>query len=287
MIMFLIVICSKKCGVGPIQAMRRALNGKMQVVAKVASSDKQSAMKIKSLISTESLNQQLLANGLPSGQIVSVSVSATVNGDGATLSVTYVVLIVLFFFLATIMTGISVFRFYSEFESEEEIALAAKISEVQAALKIELQDGFVLSTDKVPFWRRRYNYVQIPRSHVEAAARLSMFKDFDVGEFDALCILLRRMKPGETGYSIALRNIRRLSLTSESVRSQRPAELLYQSQQWMALNKWLLAICEDLVRPKISRLKLGNNSFYYKMSDDESVSQEKEHFLFFRWLHST
>ena len=247
--------------------------GEVMVTAKIASDSVSSAKAIQGRIENDPLNALFAQLSLPSGQILSVSITAPTtysswltSSDLVAIGVSAAVLIL----IAVVVW----YCMYGGLESKEEIAMNIKIAEVRAALQITLRHGFVLSCDKVPFWRQRYQYVQIPRSHVEAAARLAMGKDYDVGEFDAFCVLLRH------GRSLVDRNMSghgaaiRMSFSSQRGESV--------SQQWIALNEWLLDISSELVRPKISEETLLENSFRQNISKSIVDISEKEDFNFFR-----
>ena len=130
----------------------------------------------------------------------------------------------------------------------EERLLKRAIAKLRVELGITAADGFLLTSERsrglsaVCFsWQRRQP-VFLQRSFVEAAARLSMFHDFDIHQFDAFCICLRcSTGDNETPY--------------ESANAcATPA--------YSALCDWLLDISKTLIKPVLSSLgeSGGNDS---------------------------
>jgi hypothetical protein len=268
-----------------IQAMRRATRdgmAKMQLVARIFTGDAVTAAAVGAQISTSSLNTKLADQGLPDGQVLSVTVVALANdgraggnlsnGDLAGIAVCGAVALLL---------GVSLcFRSYGVRESEEEIALAAGIAELRNKLHIRRRDGFVLSSDKVPFWLHRYHFVQIPRSHMEAAVRLELQQDFDVGLFDALCILLRDGQDRPLVHRAPSTEEKPASSTRTDGTSEGGSTV-----QWAALEDWLLGISADLLRSGITLERVGDKSLQYKLREQGCDLEERERFVFFRLIN--
>ncbi len=260
--------------------MRRATTlamAEVQLVARIFSSDAASAAAIGARIDTTSLNVTLADQGLTGGKVLSVSVVALTTGsDGGTgggLGNGDVAGIAVCGAAALLLAGSLFFRSYGARESEEEITLAAGIAELRKKLHIRRRNGFVLSSDKVPFWLHRYHYVQIPRSHMEAAVRLERRQDFDVGLFDALCILLR---DGQNRTPV---------LPGTVMQSVSPAEGINEegsNLQWAALGDWLLSISADLLRSGITQEIVGGDILQYKLWEQGCDLEERERFIFFR-----
>jgi hypothetical protein len=118
-------------------------------------------------------------------------------------------------------------------ESPDERQLKTAIAELRTRLRITAADGFLLTSERsrgVPAvcqHLHRNSPVVIQRSFVESAARLSLFQDFDLHQFDAFCICLRCSKGGD-----------------ENSENSAPPE-------YYALCDWLLDICRDLIKPAI------------------------------------
>jgi hypothetical protein len=74
-------------------------------------------------------------------------------------------------------------------QDEDEIRRAA--SQLRSRLQLTRAEGFVLSSDVYPVWRKRASLVFVQRSHLEAAARLTLFRDdCDVKLLNGLCVCL-------------------------------------------------------------------------------------------------
>ncbi len=81
-------------------------------------------------------------------------------------------------------------------EPPEERQMKKATAKLRNELCITAADGFLLTSERRSLsavfaaWQRSQP-VYLQRSFVEAAARLSMFQDFDLHQFDAFCICLR------------------------------------------------------------------------------------------------
>jgi hypothetical protein len=144
--------------------------------------------------------------------------------------------------------------------SPEERQLKATIAELRTRLRITAADGFLLTSERnsgvtavCQHWHRR-SPVVIQRSFVESAARLSLFQDFDVYQFDAFCICLRCSK----------------SNNDSAENSSLPPE-------YYALCDWLLDICRALIRPDIGGAGSGSS-----FNDIECSLPNEERFPYFQ-----
>ncbi len=146
-------------------------------------------------------------------------------------------------------------------EPPEERKLKKAIAELRMKLRITAADGFLLSSDRsrgfsvsCQQWQRGQP-VFIQRTFMEAAARLSMFQDFDIHQFDAFCIFLRCSRGDNEG----------------SERSATP--------EYDALCNWLLVVCKALISPALTRIGEagGDNSFI----DSECNLPNDERFSYF------
>jgi hypothetical protein len=121
-------------------------------------------------------------------------------------------------------------------ESPEEQQLKKAIVDLRLRLQITAADGFLLTSERnsglsLVCWRWQTKQpVIIQRSFVEAAARLSLFQDFDIHQLDAFCICLRCSR-GE----------------NENLEHSAPPV-------YYALCDWLLEICKALIRPALEGL---------------------------------
>ena len=72
------------------------------------------------------------------------------------------------------------------------------------------RNGFVLSSEPVPWsWRQR-DIVHVQKSNVEAAARLALYQDFDVKQLNAFCLCIEgerrvRQAPGDGSFAFRRR----------------------------------------------------------------------------------
>jgi hypothetical protein len=147
-------------------------------------------------------------------------------------------------------------------EQPDERQLKQAIAELRVRLRITAVDGYLLTSERSNvFWSLRQQWqkrrsVVIQRSFVEAAARLLLFQDFDIHQFDAFCICLRCSREGD-----------------ESVHDTAPPE-------YHALCDWLLDICTTLVRPALAGhgKVVGRGSFI----DRECSLAHDERFHYFQ-----
>ena len=121
-------------------------------------------------------------------------------------------------------------------EPPEERQLKQAIAKLRIALCVTPADGFLLTSERsrglfavFPTLKMKQP-VFLQRSFVEAAARLSMFQEFDVQQFDAFCICLQ----------YGTRDIK----SSETSTRATPA--------YNALCNWLLDISKTLIKPVMS-----------------------------------
>ena len=104
-------------------------------------------------------------------------------------------------------------------DSKDERVMMREIRNLRAALGICRRDGFILSSERAPIWRRQESYTVIQAAHMEAAARFSQLRDdFDIKHLDAFCACLQN------------------------------------SGKEDKLRKWMLHICSSLLDPNDSTL---------------------------------
>ena len=226
------------CGVLPtqiliwsVEALRRmAESATILVEARIATPDNDVAAAIVSRVETALLSVQLARQGLPPAVIESVfaitaPAAAGSLSEGALVGLAGLVVIVLL--LVAILARSITHKPVMDEEAQQE---AARIQALRQRLGITPADGFVLGAERVPMLRARgLVVVQIRRSHVEAAARLGAGQEFDIDQFDALCVLLRQQ-----------------SGSSEP------------NRQYAALCEWLLEVSEGLIRPDIEEIQEGS-----------------------------
>ena len=147
-------------------------------------------------------------------------------------------------------------------EQLDERQLKQAIAELRVRLRITAVDGYLLTSERSNVflglrqqWQKRRSVI-IQRSFVEAAARLLLFQDFDIHQFDAFCICLRCSRGGD-----------------ESVHDTTAPPEYY------TLCDWLLDICTTLVRPALAGhgKVVGKGSFI----DRECCLAHDERFYYF------
>ena len=214
---------------------RRDSGSDVQVQAEVAASSSAEANSVVSHLNELQLNDALVVNGLPSGDLLSVHIgdSVTVVVGGLSAAQTAGVSVAgAVFLVALVAIFVFVLLRYHKHESDEEKILREEIEWLRRRLCLSHNDGFYLSYEAAPLWRRREQTVFIMRNEMEAAARLSLLQDFDVKSFDAFCHCIE--------YSGFVLN-----------RAQNSAQRVPKAEQYSALCNWLLEVCKDLIEPSI------------------------------------
>jgi hypothetical protein len=144
---------------------------------------------------------QLQRRGLPSGTLLTVEVrkEAQASSDSA------IGLILGFAIAGAVLLcavgGLALSQTLRDVASPEERQLRHALMVLRQQIGITVQEGYVLSSEAVPWGWRGWEVVHIQRSHAEAAARLCIFQDFDVNQFDAFCLCLEGARPSAKGKS--------------------------------------------------------------------------------------
>ncbi len=141
----------------------------------------------------DELNSQLMSQGLPTGSLLSISVTEAVHSTDPN-SVQWIVVGAILGSLVIVVPILV--RVLRRKESVEERKLQRAVSEMLLRLEVNRKSGFILSSERVPFWQNSQNFIFVQKCHAEAAARLSMFMDFDVNQFDAFCLCLEGDRGG-------------------------------------------------------------------------------------------
>jgi hypothetical protein len=238
----------------------------VQIQTKVAVTDKRMVNTVVSNLNQVTLNDALHANGLPSGQIQKVSVGNDVIVVISGLSAGEVAGIVFVFLI--LVVGVMVVRQlwlrYNRNESDDERQLRLEIIALRKRLGLCKHDGFYLSYEAGPLWRRRDQTVFIQRNEMEAAARLSLLQDFDVKSFDAFCHCI------EYSYLVLHRGL--------------AEEAKLSLNQYEELCDWLLETCRILIEPAaLNRLR----SCQQRAANDDlekgvKGQVERLHFMYFK-----
>ncbi|EKX49440.1 hypothetical protein GUITHDRAFT_162182 [Guillardia theta CCMP2712] len=153
-----------------------------------------------------------------------------------------VAVVVCSFFLSCLMIFILlVYKKKRQFEIEGDSCLSEKMREIRRRLRLNKEDGFFLSHEAVPFWRMRESVVFLQRRHLEAAAQLALWRDFDINQVDALyaCIVgeeQEQEQEQEQG-------------EQEKVEEQQGKARKHRSHQYHAFRSWLLDVSTNLLQP--------------------------------------
>jgi hypothetical protein len=208
---------------------RRVAVTSITLDAEVASDNAQSAATTAKQLDSPAMNAQLIAQGLPPGKMVSISVTEAVQSSNNNGSMLWIIVGML---LGSLLLVVAVmFRVLRRKESVEERSLQRAVTELLNRLHITRQYGFILSSESAPLWRKRNDFVVVQKSHAEAAARLSLLTEFDINQFDAFCLCLE----GELGgYSVSVENLHQ-----------------NRTQQYDLLCEWILEISIYLIRPEV------------------------------------
>ena len=222
-------------------------NNGIQVEANIATSSSEAAVNLTTGLNAAVLNTQLAVQGLPAvsaldSRIISqsaphdtpepmVGVESTDKQLqillGTTIGATVLILLLLFSWMRAAKNSEG---------SAEERELQRTLIALRSRLRITRRDGFVLSSEGPPLlwrWRgrrgsRRRSLGFVQKGHAEAAARLALFQDFDVYQFDGFCLSFE----GERG-------------SSESRMGSG------EKHQYELLGDWLLELSSALIRPEV------------------------------------
>ena len=216
------------CGVADYQIMiqslsesRWSMNGSegpgIEVVSKVAVSDLSIAKAVLSRIDQEALSAAISQVQLSQGKLnymtIDVSSESVASANWIiAISCTVGALMV----LSTLAVSLWCLNRKSETATERQLRI--KVTEIRRALKITWKDGYAVGSEGQTLFRRRV-YIYLSRAQIEAAANLEMMQDFDVSQFDALCLCLADGSPD--------------------------------SQRSDLLALWLLRCCKFLLKPDI------------------------------------
>ena len=236
-----------------LDQVRRASGG-VKVQSQIAVPDLNAATDVQNRLGASSLNVQLAARGIPASSLDSVSVLAS-SAQDSTIQPWVIVLAVVGSLLVLLLAALVAVRaLRSKGESQEEATVRQKIVEIRQILRLMPGDGFVLNTERWPFWDRWRDVVVLRWSHLEAAARMALFQDFDVLQFNAFCVSLE----GETDAA--------------------------STERYASLCKWLLELSEKLIYPEIEAPKKNfswNASLTFSFQTPEGMPAS-ERFRFFQ-----
>ena len=165
-----------------INQQRRANAAAIMIASQIAVKDTSTASSVAAKLDPDTLNRNLILQGLPQGTLVSVATSTTPS-DGNTQSVIIIVVILGSLFCTLIIAAIFLLR---RVESEEEHILRRAMEELRVRLRISKSNSFLLSTESsftaflsncVFPWSGHHNEITIiQRCYLEAAARLALMQ---------------------------------------------------------------------------------------------------------------
>jgi hypothetical protein len=165
------------------------------VDASVAEESPADAASLSERLNGPALNVQLQRRGLPSGTLLSVEVRKDGQVSSSSAGLILGLAIAGGAVLLLVVGGLVLSHTMRDSSSPEERQLRYALMVLRQQLSITAQDGYVLSSETVPWGWRGREVVHIQRSHAEAAARLCLFQDFDVNQFDAFCLCLEGDRP--------------------------------------------------------------------------------------------
>ena len=224
-----------------VVAVTRRGGGGVQARAGVAVTEQFSAdAVVAALQDAKALTSALALNGLSDGSLVSVRIGEDAGAAAAGLTAAEAAGVAIgVFCLLLAVCGFAVRLWFGKRESAEERELRLEVKYLRERLRLGKRDGFFLSYEGGPLWRRRERTVFLLRNEVEAAARLSLLREFDLRSFDAFCHCLE--------YSVFI--------LERSVPDRGAAA---SAAQYVALCEWLLEVACFLIEPSI--LKEANAS---------------------------
>jgi hypothetical protein len=109
------------------------------------------------------------------------------------LNVTIVVVPTVVVVVVLVAVAYMVWKCSTKARDEDELSFENCLRQLRRKLKLTHEDGFVLSNETPMFIPRVFSsrkLVVIPKRYMEAAARLWRLEEFDLGAFDALCVMV-------------------------------------------------------------------------------------------------
>ena len=176
-----------------VYSARRAGAGSMVVDTKIATKDRGAASALVGSFDAAKLNSELAKQGLPQGTLTSLGIasSSVASSDSERLLSTTLGSVLGGVTLLSLVIICALWRRHKRAYSEEERILNRSIVELRSRLRIRREDGHLLSIERPPVWKRQKDavaYTIIPKSQMDAAARLALLHDFDIYLFDAFCL---------------------------------------------------------------------------------------------------
>ena len=209
--------------------------------ASIAANTLAAAQAMSSYLSEAALNEQLLLNGLPAGILVSLQIREDLIQEPVPIGLIVGIIVPTAAVLICVGTIVLVHFFRGKI-SPDEVILKNAVTSLRKKLGIMPHNGFILSTESVPWFRGGREVVYLQRGHVEAAARVCLYQHFDVHQFDSFCLCLE----GERGAPAKYASCNTLSFWRKTVPNSTATVAPYQE-----LGSILLGIAASLIRPDV------------------------------------
>jgi hypothetical protein len=149
-------------------------------------------------LNLEALNLQLQIRSLPKGTLVSIQVLLT--GQGVSTETLIVGLVCGILAMILLITWIIYcLTFWRKTETEEEMLVRLKVKELRTTLKLKKEEGFIVPSEDLNYFPSRKKITFIAKRDLQAAARLTLLKDFDIRHFDSLCACVENLQYSDSG----------------------------------------------------------------------------------------
>jgi hypothetical protein len=171
---------------------RRQLSQGVSVNVQLAVEDSTVAKAVASKLTADNVNAELARAGLPSAELLSAPEIVLPYKDSTNVAAIVAPTVVVV--LALVAVAYVVYRFSTKpVCDEDDVSFEVCQVELRKRLMLTQENGYILSNETPSFFRRWFSskkLIVIPRRHMEAAVRLWLLEDFDIGAFDALCVMI-------------------------------------------------------------------------------------------------
>jgi hypothetical protein len=200
---------------------RRQDSKNTRIQCQIAVEEAASAADVLSRLESSGLSQELKAQGLPAASLDSVTVLASGQPGGGTQQWVIALAVVGGCLVLLLIALVYLRLFHTKADNGEDPALKKAIAGIRQRLALTPSDGFRLPSERRPFWSKGQDVLLLRQSHLDAAGRLALFRDFDLLHFDAFCLSLY------------------VDLDAGS------------NRRYQALGDWLLDLAEALIDPEV------------------------------------
>jgi hypothetical protein len=168
------------------------------------------------------------------------------------------------------------FMITRKMETAEERQLDRAIKQLRVQLGITQENGFLVGPERPAWWRQRWEYTVVQDGQLEAAARISLFLDFDVLKFDSLCLFLdsAAASPAWAGQGSARNLYEFFSRTHSGSKKHNPS--------YEAIQKWLLEISSALLRPSVLQPAAGSTGSSASPAEETICLRQEERFPYLK-----